>query len=215
MNFGFGGTAGTYHSAYDTFAWMSRFGDPGFVFHAGTARLAALVLARLGDASLLPHDPGAIGMRAGAEVEVLAAAARDAGHPLEAAAALRAAFDSLAVEGRRWATRRDSLRGAGTVLEPAKAAAANRLVREAERQFVRPEGLAGHPWGRNLLLDSDRARGYATLVLPGLAGAVADRDWGRAEAESADLARRARRAAALVREAGGAVTAPGLPSEPR
>ena len=36
---GFGGPAGTYHSAYDTFAWMERFGDPGFLYHATAARV--------------------------------------------------------------------------------------------------------------------------------------------------------------------------------
>jgi N-acetylated-alpha-linked acidic dipeptidase len=33
-DWGFGGPAGTYHSAYDTHAWMERFGDPGFLYHA-------------------------------------------------------------------------------------------------------------------------------------------------------------------------------------
>lgn len=215
MNFGFGGTAGTYHSAYDTFTWMSRFGDPGFVFHAGVARLAALALARLGDAPILPLDPGAIGVRAGTEVDAIAGAAREAGHPLQGAGVLRAAFDTLAAAGRAWAARRDSLLSAPTPPAPAAASSANRLLREAERQFVRKEGLAGHPWGRNLLLDSDRDRGYATLVLPGLAAAVDDRDWSRAEAEAADLAARALRAAALVREAGTVSAAPRAASEPR
>ena len=201
LNFGFAGTAGIYHSAYDTFTWMSRFGDPGFVFHAGVARLAALALARLADAQLLPLDPGAIGRRGRAEVDALAAAAREAGHDLAGAGALRAAFDSLASAGRSWVGRRDSILAAGAALEPATAAVLNGLVREAERQFVRAEGLPGHPWGRNLLLDSDRDRGYATLVLPGVADAIADRDWPRAESEAADLSARALRAGELVRRA--------------
>ena len=215
LNFGFGGTAGTYHSAYDTFTWMSRFGDPGFVYHAGVARLAALALARLGDAAILPLDPGAIGVRGGAEADLLAGAAREAGHALEGSSALRAAFDSLAGAGRRFAARRDSVLALGMAPLPVAAASVNRKLREAERQFVRKEGLPEHPWGRNLLLDSERDRGYATLVLPGLAGAVADRDWTRAEAEAADLTARALRAAALVREAGAALAAPGAGSEPR
>ncbi len=42
LSFGFGGPVGVYHSAYDTFAWMSRFGDPGFLAHRAAAQLAAL-----------------------------------------------------------------------------------------------------------------------------------------------------------------------------
>ena len=30
---GFGGPAGTYHSQYDTFNWMEKFGDPGLLGH--------------------------------------------------------------------------------------------------------------------------------------------------------------------------------------
>ena len=33
-DWGFGGAGGVYHSQYDDFAWMTRFGDPSFAYHA-------------------------------------------------------------------------------------------------------------------------------------------------------------------------------------
>ena len=36
---GFGGAGGVYHSQYDSFDWMRRFGDPGFRYHAAAARV--------------------------------------------------------------------------------------------------------------------------------------------------------------------------------
>ncbi|HJS47677.1 MAG TPA: transferrin receptor-like dimerization domain-containing protein, partial [Gemmatimonadales bacterium] len=54
------------------------------------------------------------------------------------------------------------------------------------------------PWFRHLLVASDRDRGYATILLPGVAEALEDRDPVRAEAEAADLTARAARAAVLV-----------------
>jgi N-acetylated-alpha-linked acidic dipeptidase len=53
---GFGGDYGVYHSAYDSFYWMSHFGDPDFVYHVAAAQLWGTVAMRLADADGLPLD---------------------------------------------------------------------------------------------------------------------------------------------------------------
>jgi N-acetylated-alpha-linked acidic dipeptidase len=53
---GFGGDYGVYHSAYDSFYWMSHFGDPNFVYHVAAAQLWGTVAMRLADAAGLPFD---------------------------------------------------------------------------------------------------------------------------------------------------------------
>ncbi len=53
---GFGGDYGVYHSAYDSFYWMSHFGDPTFVYHVAAAQLWGTVAMRLADAAGLPFD---------------------------------------------------------------------------------------------------------------------------------------------------------------
>jgi N-acetylated-alpha-linked acidic dipeptidase len=53
---GFGGDYGVYHSAYDSFYWMSHFGDPTFVYHVAAAQLWGTVAMRLADADGLPLD---------------------------------------------------------------------------------------------------------------------------------------------------------------
>jgi N-acetylated-alpha-linked acidic dipeptidase len=55
-DWGFGGPGGVYHSAYDDFAWMSRFGDPGFARHAAAARVGTAMLLRLANADVVPYD---------------------------------------------------------------------------------------------------------------------------------------------------------------
>jgi N-acetylated-alpha-linked acidic dipeptidase len=50
FSWGFGGLGGVYHSAYDDYAWLSRFGDPGFQRHAAAARIGAAVMLRLANA---------------------------------------------------------------------------------------------------------------------------------------------------------------------
>ena len=53
---GFGGDYGVYHSAYDSFYWMSHFGDPDFVYHVAAAQLWGTVAMRFADADGLPLD---------------------------------------------------------------------------------------------------------------------------------------------------------------
>lgn len=43
-----------YHSIYDSFTWMRKFGDPQFRKHAEGAQIIGLVLLRLADALILP-----------------------------------------------------------------------------------------------------------------------------------------------------------------
>jgi N-acetylated-alpha-linked acidic dipeptidase len=52
----FDGPYGVYHSVYDDYAWMARFGDPGFRYHATLSRLWGLLALRFADADLLPFD---------------------------------------------------------------------------------------------------------------------------------------------------------------
>ncbi|TSR04318.1 N-acetylated-alpha-linked acidic dipeptidase-like protein [Bagarius yarrelli] len=47
-----------YHTAYDTFSYVSKFIDPGFTSHQAVARTAGNVLLRLADSVLLPFKCG-------------------------------------------------------------------------------------------------------------------------------------------------------------
>src|SRR5260370_20519465 len=53
---GFGGDYGVYHSAYDSFYWMTHFGDPDFAYHVAAAQLWGTMGLRLADAEGLPFD---------------------------------------------------------------------------------------------------------------------------------------------------------------
>ena len=50
----FGGRYGVYHSIYDNFFWMEKFGDPEFVTHATAARLYTLIAMRAASAEVVP-----------------------------------------------------------------------------------------------------------------------------------------------------------------
>ena len=52
----FAGPAFPYHSCYDNFAWMNKFGDPGFQYHKRLAQVWALLVLEMADAPLIPFD---------------------------------------------------------------------------------------------------------------------------------------------------------------
>jgi N-acetylated-alpha-linked acidic dipeptidase len=191
---GFGGRSGWYHSAYDTYTAMERFGDPGYLSHAAEGRLVAVIIARLANADVLPFDYSALGAYLG----------RLAGGPAVHTAALGAgidpvvqAADALKDAGARFDALRDSLLAAGRI-PTARLAPTNRELRGVEQQLVRPSGLVGRPFMKNLVFASDRDNGYANIALPGIAEALRDNDLPRARREAQDLAARIRAAAAQV-----------------
>src|SRR5271165_1409065 len=52
----FDGDYGVYHSAYDDFFWMNKFGDPGYHYHKLMSQLWGVTALRLANADLLPFD---------------------------------------------------------------------------------------------------------------------------------------------------------------
>lgn len=48
-----------YHSNYDTFHWMSEFGDPGFIYHRTMSQVLGLMTAKLADEPLLSFGAAA------------------------------------------------------------------------------------------------------------------------------------------------------------
>jgi len=195
LGFGFGGPGGVYHSAYDSYTWMDRFGDPGFLAHAASARLAALALARLADADIVPFDYanfgrylGELGERAGRLAENRRMTVR--------VDSIVAAADALREAGEKFAAARDEGLRAGLSRNAVKAS--NAELRMVERELTSPAGLPGRPWMRNLIFASDRDNGYADIALPALAEAIQSGDSAAAAASAGELATRIRAAALRV-----------------
>ena len=198
---GFGGRAGWYHSAYDTYTAMERFGDPGYLSHAAEGRLAAVIVSRLANADVIPYDFAALGGYLGVLANPAAPTPRirEAGLARVAAdlAAVTGAATELRIAGERFNALRDTLLGRG-ILSNATLARANKELRQVEQQLTRPAGLVGRPFMKNLIFASDRDNGYANIALPGISEALRDNDLERAKREIEDLAQRIRSAASQV-----------------
>jgi N-acetylated-alpha-linked acidic dipeptidase len=68
---GFDGPDGIYHSMYDSYDWMSRFGDPTYAAHRAGAQLVSVILGRLANGDILPLDYAAFGSEMSALVTQL------------------------------------------------------------------------------------------------------------------------------------------------
>jgi len=168
-DWGFGGPQGVYHSAYDSYHWMTKFGDPGFEYHATAARIGAGTLLRIANADILPYDYVEFARtmrRFGSQIEravadkhwqvSTAGLTTSIGRMEDAAVAFNAARDqALTVQ-----------------LPPAKLKQINAALLDVERQLTRQQGLVTRPWFRNLIYASDENNGYATMVLPSVNEAI-------------------------------------------
>jgi N-acetylated-alpha-linked acidic dipeptidase len=169
VDWGFGGPQGVYHSAYDSYHWMSKFGDPNFEYHATAARIGAATLLRIANADILPYD----------YVE-FARTMRRFGTQVEQAIAdkkwkvssdgLSAAIGRMEDAAVTFSAARD--RALTAQLRPGTATQVNAKLLEVERQLTRPQGLLTRPWFRNLIYASDENNGYSTMVLPSVNEAI-------------------------------------------
>ncbi|OZJ03890.1 hypothetical protein BZG36_03958 [Bifiguratus adelaidae] len=57
VDLGFGGDYGVYHSNYDSFHWMEKFGDPDFKYHQALTQIWGLMVLELSSNPILPIEP--------------------------------------------------------------------------------------------------------------------------------------------------------------
>jgi len=186
-DWGFGGPQGVYHSAYDSYHWMSKFGDPNFEVHATAARIGAATLLRIANADILPYDYVEFARtmrRFGAQVDQAIADK----HLKLSAAGLTTAIARMEDAASMFSAARD--RALTAQLATVTAKQVNATLLEVERQLTRPQGLVTRPWFRNLIYAADENNGYSTMVLPSVNEAIRLGDQGAVGQELTDLAQR-------------------------
>lgn len=184
---GFGGPGGVYHSQYDSYTWMSKFGDPGFKYHAAAASVGAAMVLRIANADVLPFDYVEYARTMRRYLPTISRAVSER-HWSISTSALDEAFDRLEKEGAAFNTTRDSVLAAGA--RGATLDRANRSLMLVERALARPQGLRSRPWFRNLIYVADENNGYANMALPSINEAIRSGDESLTRSEIQDLATR-------------------------
>ena len=199
---GFGGAGGVYHSQYDSYAWMTKFGDPGFQYHATAAKIAAAMMLRLANADILPYDYVEYARTMRRYIAPIERSAAERKWSLSVTG-LRSAIDRLEREAVSFNAARDSVLGASPSSQQLQRT--NQALLRVERALTRPEGLKTRPWFRNLIYAADENNGYANMVFPSVNEAIRSGDEALARSELEDLARRFDAAAQAVTDARGAL----------
>ncbi len=160
-----GGPYGVYHSLFDTYGWMKKYGDPSFRAHARVGRAAAMVLFVAATSALLPLDEAAEIRWVRKAVESLALK-----HPAVDPTRLQTSLAQAAIAAAECDAARDAL--LATDPDPSRLVAINHATLLAPRAFVSDgPAVADRPFYRNLLVATDPGNGYGAIPLPGLAQA--------------------------------------------
>jgi N-acetylated-alpha-linked acidic dipeptidase len=210
LNVGFGGegqVGGVYHSAYDTYEYYSRFGDPGFVYAAVLAKTVGRIVLRTTDGDVPPMRYADFAETVGKytdEVKKLADTKRDqadAQAKMLIFGSFRLADDPTKTRGEPTALKGvphfnfaplenavdrlktsaknydATLNAKGKTLPEKTRAQLFDLARETEETLAPEIGLPERPWYKNLIYAPGRQTGYDAKTLPGVREAVEDERW--------------------------------------
>ncbi len=220
---GFSGKYGVYHSIYDDFFWMEKFGDPEFLTHATAAKLYTLVAMRAAGADVVPlrfapygealreylDDLRRMVARKNRATDGETSRASFAFDTLPKLVAAIKGFEAQAVildAATEALAKRDGV-------PPAQLAKVNDALTRVERAFLLPKGLPGRPWFKHAIYAPGLTTGYAAWPLPGVRQAVNDGDAAMLAAQAAALVERIDAATAalkLAAEAASPGPAPGV-----
>lgn len=184
---GFGGDYGVYHSAYDSFYWMSHFGDPDFVYHVAAAQLWGTVAMRLADAPGLPLDYRDYASQVGeffSETTRLAKR-RNLATEFDEKSMLKA-LENFSDEAQRVErARQDTIKEIEASRTEAndrhpRAVARLKRINDAligvERSLTDDRGLRGRSWYTHQIYAPGTYTGYAAQPLPDFRQALDDRN---------------------------------------
>ena len=179
---GFSGRYGVYHSIYDDFTWMEKFGDPEFLTHTMAARLYTVLMMRAAAAEVLPFSFVPYGEVFRDEVDDLRRIVErrikstDKEFPKDGIVfeGLRPLIASIKAFQEKAGELDKATKGLTEGEEPSK----DRLVRvnsalnRIERAFLMAEGLPGRPWFKHAVYAPGLTTGYASWPLPGVRQAI-------------------------------------------
>lgn len=195
----FDGPYGVYHSVYDDFDWMKRYGDPGFQYHAAMSRVWGLLALRFANADLLPLDYSVYAREVAAYLDGMKKIASedffesDISPLIEKCDAWREAAARSTEELESW-------RG-GQSAPPQSAASSNSEINAQlmgeERALLNDEGLPGRPWFRHLIYAP--LPSYDAETLPGLREALEAKDMDGAREQAKRLGEALDKASKLFR----------------
>jgi N-acetylated-alpha-linked acidic dipeptidase len=200
---GFGGDYGVYHSAYDTFHWMTHFGDPTFAYHVTAARLWGTVAMRLAGADGLPLDyrDYASQIREFFDESMKTAKRRNLASGFDEKPMMEAIQKFSDEAARAEKARQDAMTESRDARTDAKLRRLNDALIAVERALTDGRGLRGRTWYTHQIYAPGTYTGYAAQPLPDFRQALEDRNTTNAREALERIVEALNRATEVLRKA--------------
>ena len=169
-----------YHSNYDSFDWMDRFGDPQWLYHEACTKIWSLAAAKLVETPVLAFSATDYGVGLGAYLEKIKPSAKqlphggsfDFGSLDRAIAEFQEAAVKLDVHAAELTSQLDEdlpwYLWWKKVRLFFQIRAVNVKYKEIERQFLYEPGLDGRSWFKHVVFAPGIWTGYSGATFPGL-----------------------------------------------
>ena len=191
-DFGFGGTGPLdpiyhYHSNYDSYAWMVKYGDPTFDYHITSTKVWALLAAKLIEEPVIAFNATDYALGLSHYLDTVKTLAQHSPH---AAVFTKSGFAGLEKAIAHLIPEAESFDHYASRLALAAATTRNRqndgLIRKLyaeiravnsqykylERAFLHQKGLDGRDWFKHVVFAPGKWTGYAGATYPGLVEAI-------------------------------------------
>lgn len=189
LDMGMSGPYGVYHSTYDSFTWMAKFGDPDFTRHAAMARVMGMLLYRIGESPAIRLNLLEYANDLNLSVEALVKQYKDNPDAPDFTALTAAANDLVKAaenfERTPESTQNIKLR--------------NSIRMRFERALTDKAGLPGRPWFRHVVYAPGVYLGYGAEVFSGVRHSINQKDGETAKIATTQAANALKRAANLLR----------------
>ncbi|KAI9313399.1 hypothetical protein BX666DRAFT_1864081, partial [Dichotomocladium elegans] len=177
LQISFEGDYGTYHSNYDSFHWISKFGDPEFHYHETLCKIWGIVALRLADSPILPIHPADYASALGDYIRHMSVGYDGRGKFPVLSNAINQ-FNTIATNFEEKLRlfeakllRYNHLREVpdGMLKDLIKV---NDQLAFFERALLDPEGIQGRTWFKHVVYAPGLWTGYSSQVFPAIADAL-------------------------------------------
>ncbi|KAI8981818.1 hypothetical protein BDF20DRAFT_818507 [Mycotypha africana] len=182
IDIGFEGDYGVYHSIYDDFHWMEKFGDPDFTYHQAMVKIWGLLALRLADDLILPLHPSDYAVELTKYVHQLYIHSAPHTYPtlkksVNALVKAASSFEESWVQIQQKLTR---FNGEDSPQIPAKWSKRiekmNDRLTAFEKGLIDPQGIKGREWFKHVVYAPGLWTGYAGQTFPAVAEAFDAKD---------------------------------------
>ncbi|SMY18793.1 unnamed protein product [Zymoseptoria tritici ST99CH_1A5] len=174
-----------YHSNYDSFHWMDKYGDPGFQYHMTMAKIIALLAAKLVEEPVVQFNATdyALGLnkylssleKSISTTSMSKSPLRKLEKSIDAFLKTSIAFDAHAAKlSSQLRSHSSSARRKHKLYR--KVRALNTKYKLLERQFLYQPGLDSRTWFKHVVFAPGLWTGYAGATFPGIVEAYNEKD---------------------------------------